>query len=595
MCGIAAIFNYSNAPLKVDGEELLRVRDRMITRGPDGAGIWLSDDGKVGLAHRRLAIIEVGSAGAQPMSLKDEIGNIQLEISFNGEIYNYLELKNELIGKGRRFDTNSDTEVLLQLYDEYGPDMLYRLRGMFAFAIWDVEKKGMFLARDPYGIKPLYYSDNGNTLRLASQVKALLSGGAISQAPNPAGHIGFFTLGYVPEPHTMYRDIYSLSAGTYAWFDCTGKKEFNTYFCLRTEMIKLEKQNLDVPPLHLRNALLESAEHHLVSDVPVGVFLSAGLDSSSILAYAAEISKGPIETITLNFDEFSGSHADESPLAKEVAGLFQSNHHASTIDAEDFSIIKSSLIESMDQPSIDGVNTYFVAREASRKGLKVALSGVGGDEIFGGYDTFKQVPSIVKNIGWIPGIRNFGRVFRKISGPLLKQLTSPKYASLFEYSSDYGSAYILRRGLFLPWELPEFLDKTFVEEGWKNLNLNNMVNESIDGISLPKNKVSALESQWYMKNQLLRDADWAGMAHSCEIRTPLIDSFLFKKIAGRAFNKTDMAGGLKRPLPNKLINRPKTGFAIPVQDWILSDRTDDVVDRGIRGWAKIVYKENFVT
>ena len=595
MCGIAAIFNYSNAPSRVDEEELLRVRDRMITRGPDGAGIWLSDDGKVGLAHRRLAIIEVGSAGAQPMSLKDGIGNIRLEISFNGEIYNYLELKNELIGKGRRFDTNSDTEVLLQLYDEYGPDMLYRLRGMFAFAIWDVEKKGMFLARDPYGIKPLYYSDNGKTLRLASQVKALLSGREISRAPNPAGHIGFFTLGYVPEPHTMYRDIKSLSAGTYAWFDCTGKKEFKTYFCLRKEMIELEKQNLDVAPLHLRSALLESVEHHLVSDVPVGVFLSAGLDSSSILAYASEISKGPIESITLNFDEFSGSHSNESPLAKEVAGLYQSNHHAPTINAEDFSTIKSNLIESMDQPSIDGVNTYFVAREATRKGLKVALSGVGGDEVFGGYDTFKQVPSIVKNIGWIPGIGNFGRVFRKISGPLLKQLTSPKYASLFEYSSDYGSAYILRRGLFLPWELPEFLDKTFVEEGWKNLNLNNMVNESIDGISLPKNKVSVLESQWYMKNQLLRDADWAGMAHSCEIRTPLIDSFLFKKIAARAFNKTDMAHGLKRPLPNKLINRPKTGFAIPVHDWILSGKNDEVVDRGIRGWAKIVYKENFVT
>ena len=143
MCGIAAIFNYSNSKSSVDSEELLRVRDSMITRGPDGAGIWLSDDGKIGLAHRRLAIIEVGSAGAQPMALKDRIGNIRLEISFNGEIYNYLALKKELISKGRRFDTNSDTEVLLNLYDEYGPDMLYRLRGMFAFVIWDVEKKGV--------------------------------------------------------------------------------------------------------------------------------------------------------------------------------------------------------------------------------------------------------------------------------------------------------------------------------------------------------------------------------------------------------------------------------------------------------------------
>ena len=198
MCGLTAIFSYENNATLVDEAELLRMREAMIARGPDGAGSWISSDRRVGMAHRRLAIIDIGISGAQPMALRDDAGDLLLQIAYNGEIYNFKQLRAELISQGSIFTTNSDTEVLLRLYDRYGIDMVRRLRGMFAFVIWDEAKKGMLLARDPYGIKPLYYNDEGGTLRVASQVKALLAGEAVSTAPNPAGHIGFFTLGYVP-------------------------------------------------------------------------------------------------------------------------------------------------------------------------------------------------------------------------------------------------------------------------------------------------------------------------------------------------------------------------------------------------------------
>ncbi len=212
MCGIAAIFSYRAGP-PVDESQLLRIRDRMTSRGPDGAGIWLSEDRRVGLAHRRLAIIDLSQSAAQPMF--NDTG--MLAIVFNGEIYNYRELRTELEKTGFRFKSSSDTEVLLHLYEDTGVKMLDRLRGMYAFALWDSRKKALLVARDPYGIKPLYYADNAKTFRVASQVKALLAGGAIDTTPNPAGHAGFFLWGHVPDPHTIYRGVRAVPAGSSLW------------------------------------------------------------------------------------------------------------------------------------------------------------------------------------------------------------------------------------------------------------------------------------------------------------------------------------------------------------------------------------------
>src|SRR6058998_1321770 len=264
MCGIAAIFSYRGGP-PVAEPELLAIRDRMASRGPDGAGIWISEDRLIGLAHRRLSIIDLSPGGAQPMF--DDTGTCG--ITFNGEIYNYRELRAELVKKGFRFRSTSDTEVLLQLYADRGMAMLDSLRGMYAFAIWDGRKKGLFLARDPYGIKPLYYADDGKTFRVASQVKALVAGGNIDITPNPAGHAGFFLWGHVPDPYTLYRGIRAVPAGTSVWIE-QGKGRREAGFCsvpgifAETAHTNGRGSSKDA----IRDSLHDSIRRHLIADVP---------------------------------------------------------------------------------------------------------------------------------------------------------------------------------------------------------------------------------------------------------------------------------------------------------------------------------------
>ena len=581
MCGITAIFSYQADGPRVDAGELHAIRDHMTPRGPDGAGSWISEDEAIGLAHRRLAIIDLSDGAAQPM----EIDGGRFRITFNGEIYNYRALRDELIAKGVRFKTHSDTEVVLQLYAMSGESAVSRLRGMFAFAIWDEIKRGLFVARDGMGIKPLYYADDSKTFRLASQVKALTSGGQAGQNPDPAGHVGFFLFGHVPEPHTLYRDIRALPAGHTLWVDTDGANEPRSYFDVPGT---LAASHEGTPDISLREALLDSVRHHLVADVPVGVFLSSGIDSTTITALAAETHGAGLNTITLGFEEFAGTERNEVPLAEEVARACNTSHQTKEVARNDFRAARGHILESMDQPSIDGVNTYFVAKAAAETGLKVALSGLGGDELFGGYDTFRQVPKLVGALGGIPGMGALGRAFRVVSAPLAKRLTSPKFAGLLEYGTRYGDAYLLRRGLYAPWELPDALDPDFAAQGWKELEARLRLENVHIGISDPHNKIAALEMCFYMRNQLLRDADWAGMAHSLEIRTPLVDATLLCALAQGGFTKADLAATPEIPLPRAVLNKPKTGFFIPVQDWLSEGANAPA--RGYRGWAGEVYK-----
>ncbi len=569
MCGLSAIFAYGTSALPVDAAELARITESMAHRGPDGDGTWMSPDGRIGLGHRRLAILDPSPAGAQPMAYEG-----RLVITYNGEIYNFRELRAELEGQGRRFRTNSDTEVLLQLYDRDGEGFAERLRGMYAIALWDEPKQGLLLARDPFGIKPLYVADDGSTIRAASQVKALRAGGRIGAKPDAAGHVGFFLFGYVPEPHTLFADIRAVPAGTTEWIGCDGRRH--------TRRIDPLSEPAH-PAADLRTALRASVQSHLVSDVPVGVFLSAGLDSTTIAALAAESHADTLQTLTLAFKEFAGSARDEAPLAEKVAAHYGTRQTTRTIEGGAFKAERDRLLQRMDQPTIDGVNTYFVAREASNAGLKVALSGLGGDELFGGYDTFRDVPTLVGGLGWIPGIGALGRAFRFVAGPLMTVMMPPKYAGLFEYASDYGSAYLLRRGLFMPWELTQVLDPEFSAQGFAALEPLLRLNATADVASDPRAKVQALETAWYMRNQLLRDADWAGMAHGVEIRTPLVDATLFRLVGRGGFTKRQMAETPAKPLPHEVLNRPKSGFFVPVQEWL------GAKERGLRGWAREVY------
>src|SRR5439155_1172814 len=335
MCGIAGIYAYHYAANPVDTAELYRIRDHMAARGPDGLGAWCSQDGRVGLGHRRLAIIDLSERAAQPMESSDGKSIITL----NGEIYNYRALRAELEAQGCVFRTESDTEVLLHLYAAKGPEMVHDLRGMFAFALWDSDRRGLLLARDPYGIKPLYYADDGWTFRFASQVKALLAGGRVSLIPEPAGWAGFLLFGNVPEPFTIYQEIRALPAGTTMWIDTRGPAEPSRYFAVAEAFKTAERRDRTAHPdlqAEVRAALLDSVRHHLVADVPVGAFLSAGIDSGSLLGLMRDLGQHDIRTVTLRYDEFRDTRSDEAPLARQLAAQYGSRHTTRTVSEAEF-------------------------------------------------------------------------------------------------------------------------------------------------------------------------------------------------------------------------------------------------------------------
>lgn len=583
MCGIAGIHAYREAAHPVDGEELLRIRESMMKRGPDGAGLWVSHDRRIGLAHRRLAIIDTGSTGTQPMATADG----QFHITFNGEIYNYRELKRELEAKGYRFRSNSDTEVLLYLYADRGERMLDALRGMYAFGIWDERKQSLFLARDPFGIKPLYYADDGKTLRFASQVKALLKGGAIDTAPEPAGSVGFLVWGSVPEPYTLYRHIRSLPSGHSMRVHRDGVRAPASFFNVCDAFAGNASAG------HIVDALRDSVMHHMVADVPVGSFLSAGLDSATLCALATQFSGHELHTLTLGFREYLGTENDETSLAQQIAGCYGARHDTRWIAESDFESELDALFEAMDQPSIDGVNTYFVSKAAAAAGMKVAISGVGGDELFGGYPSFRDVPRLKRFADAFGSNARVNLALRRVLAPIAQWFTSPKYAGTLEYGGTYGGAYLLRRGLFMPWELTDVLEPEVVAEGWQELQALDRLEASRRGAGDERQIISALELQWYMRNQLLRDSDWAGMAHSVEIRLPYVDVPFFRAVAPLissrgAPSKNDLVTQLRPRMPDAVVHRNKTGFIVPVREWCIKLSGGEYEERGLRGWAKMI-------
>ncbi|HUI44634.1 MAG TPA: asparagine synthase (glutamine-hydrolyzing) [Nitrospirota bacterium] len=598
MCGIVAIFSYHKAAPAIDRSELISIRDRMLLRGPDDSGEWYSKDNRVALGHRRLAIIDLSENASQPMLNHDG----SLIITFNGEIYNYRELRSDLEKKGFCFRSASDTEVLLNLYADKGQEMVHELRGMYAFAIWDQKNQGLFLARDPFGIKPLYYADDGKSFRAASQVKALLAGNAIGTAPEPAGHVGFFLWGHVPEPYTLYKCIRSLPAGSSLWIDNNGARKSKSFCNISDEIAKasivepkLDQADLDA---RLRDALLDTVLHHLIADVPVAVFLSSGLDSTTLTALAAEAVSG-LNTVTLGFNEFKGTEHDETPLAERVAKQYGAKHQTIWVSQEDYFAEREQLLDAMDQPSIDGVNTYFVSLAAKKAGMKVALSGLGGDELFGSYPSFQQIPRMVRGFELFNRSPAFGRAMRMFTSPIFNRFTSPKYAGMFEYGGTWGGAYLLRRGLYMPWEITKSLDRDMAKEGLYELQTISRMEQTGENIHNKHLKVAALEMTWYMRNQLLRDSDWASMAHSIELRVPFVDIEFLRTVTPLLCteNKPDkraMASTPERSLPREILTRKKTGFIVPVREW-LSNNQEIISKRGLRGWAKYIYQQYWGT
>lgn len=588
MCGIAGIFAYGPDSAGPAPGEIAVLRDAMVRRGPDGSGDWTSPDGRVALGHRRLAIIDLRDEALQPMAEPDR----GLRVVFNGEIYNYRELRRELIAKGYRFRTESDTEVLLHLFSEYGHEMAGKLRGMFAFAIRDERSGSLFLARDAHGIKPLYYADDGRVLRFASQVKALLAGHSVDTTPDAAGYVGYYLWGSVPEPFTLFCGIRALPPGSSLEIRRDGRKTART-FCSIQEILGATgcsrgDENKGIDPEELHSALLESIRYHLVSDVPVAVFLSAGIDSQSIATLARDAGHGELRSVTMGFNEYKGTLRDEVPLAEACARRIGTLHTTRVMTGEDFRTELDRFVESMDQPTIDGMNSYMVSKAAAELGLKVCLSGLGGDELFGGYGTFQDIPRVVGIARRVAPFAAMGRALRWISAGWIGRFASPKYAGLFELGRTFEGAYLLHRGLFMPWELPRLLPPEMVREGWGQLAPMARLPEAKQLIGDPRLRVASLEMTRYMRNQLLRDADWAGMAHSIEIRVPFVDVPLLRAIApyiggSNGIQKQLVAQTCQLGLPE----RRKTGFSIPVREWFAVQSGQNTgMARGLRGWAQ---------
>jgi asparagine synthase (glutamine-hydrolysing) len=558
MCGLNGIVRLSPDAPAIDRAELLRTRDAMAARGPDGAGEWIAPDGTAALGHRRLSIIDLSSAGAQPMASADG----RYWIVFNGEIYNYRELRDELARQGTELRSHSDTEVILHLHAREGAAMLSRLRGMYALAIWDSAERTLFLARDPYGIKPLYYSHENGTLRFASQVKALEASGAVSRETDPAAVAGFLLWGSVPEPRTIRRAIRALPAGHCLTAGPDGVAAPRAF-----------RGAPDPPPgVSAVQALEDSVRAHLVADVPVGLFLSAGLDSALIAALACRHLPEPPATFTLTFDRFQGTPRDEGPLAAEIARRLGTRHVERRVGRADFLALWPQALAAMDQPSIDGFNTFVVARLAREAGLKVALSGLGGDEIFGSYPSFRDVPRWSRAAAagrLVPGLGRLWPAAARCLSP-----GRPKLASLLATGRGLAGAYFLRRGLFLPEELPALLG---VERATAGLTAYDPVTDVSSHLVEGEDDWTAvhrMESGRYLRNQLLRDADWASMASSLELRVPLVDARLRAALAAVRFEPARGAGksALVRraapELPAAVFARHKTGFGIPVMDFM---------------------------
>jgi asparagine synthase (glutamine-hydrolysing) len=598
MCGIAGLHAYLDVAPPVDRVELSRMNARMAARGPDGSGDWFSADGRVGFTHRRLAIIDLSERGAQPMNSADGT----LTITFNGEIYNYKELKAELEAKGHRFRSDSDTEVLLRLYAERGPAMVEALRGMFAFGLWDGRTRQLLLARDPLGIKPLYYADDGWTVRFASQAKALLAGGAVSRDPDPAGIVGFHLLGSVPEPFTVWRDIRAVPAGATVLVDATGPHAPHVYYNVARSLGQRAGTGVgaDAARRQLSAAVHDSVRHHLVADVPVAVFLSAGLDSGALLGTMAELGVRDPLAVTLSFAEYKGEGNDEAPLAAEIAKRYGARHVVRTVDRAEFERDLPAILDAMDLPTIDGINTWFVAKAAREAGIKVALSGLGADECFGGYPSFSEVPRsvhLLRPLRFVPGL---GALVRRLMSSAIASGAHlhPKAAGVVQYGGNWAGAYLLRRGVYMPWELDGLLDPALVEEGLRRLApLSHIAAELQAGRLSDFDRVAALETSLYMRNQLLRDADWAGMAHSIEIRVPYVDPFFLAalppgEMLAAIKAKEAVADVPQPPLPGSSRNRAKTGFTTPVGRWIrdAGGAGDASFSSASRAWALRVWQ-----
>ena len=562
MCGIAGILD-PHLSLSDTDRRIAALLAALNHRGPDDRGAWSAPTGKAHFAHTRLSILDLSAAGHQPMGLPGG----RFTITFNGEIYNFRELRAEFEQDGLPFQTGTDTEVLLRLYERHGQGMLDKLRGMFAFAIWDEQEQTCFLARDPMGIKPLYYSNQGGVFAFASELQALQKAGFGSSETDAMALFSYFESGSVAEPRTLVQGIRCLEAGhCLEWRQ--GVIENNAWWNIRFPVEAASSKN---PSATLREALLESTRRHFVSDVPVGIFLSGGVDSTALVALAREIGIKDISTFSIGVDD---PMLDESSVARRTAAHFGTDHHELRLSDAEGKRRFEEFIQHIDQPSIDGFNTFTVSSFAREKGMKVVLSGLGGDEMFAGYPSFTQVPRMVmmaRMLDLIPGVRHN-------LGVTLEYHTDShrlrRVGAFLQSASTVRNAYRAFRGIF------SCRAARILAARYAGVTLSEFVRSSFDeppfaAAPTLRDEVSLCELSLYMRNQLLKDSDVMSMSQGLELRVPFVDRTLFETVAQipaaiRLRQGKKLLIEALPEIPAWVVNQPKRGFLFPYQRWVKS-------------------------
>src|SRR5271168_781061 len=569
MCGICGWWERQGIGRAETMPDMLR---QMTPRGPDDEGsteIHPRSGGILRLGARRLAIQDLSPAGHQPM--QDPVTGAWLV--FNGEIFNFQELRGEIESRGCQFRSQGDTEVLLLGYREWGEQFLERLRGMFALALWDASRQTLLLVRDRLGIKPLYYAETPGSLLFASELRALLASGLVARELDVTGLDSFLKFGAVQEPVTMVRGVRLLPAGCLLRFH-EGASQIERYWDLPSAALPLNgdprvrEKHMEA----LREELDTAVRMGLVSDVPLGIFLSGGLDSTVVAAIAARHCTR-LKTFTVTFAE---EQFAEGVKARQVARLLQTEHHEITVSQGDLLETLPAGVAAMDQPTVDGINTYMVSRVTKHDGVTVALSGLGGDEQFAGYRSFRLVPRMEWMERRVP--RWMRRAAAGAASPLLGGSTRGKKMELWLKGMDaFPHPFYLSRLIFSPAQIarlirPERLLEiqfgVFVEEFARQLRLI----EQHD----PVNRVACLELLVYLRNTLLRDTDCMSMAHSLEVRVPLLDHRVTEKallLPGRwktegRQRKSLLVTAAGRELPSKILRQPKRGFEFPWDQWL---------------------------
>jgi asparagine synthase (glutamine-hydrolysing) len=575
MCGIFGVINTNGIP--VDREKLINARDTMHHRGPDDAGVYFSAKGNVGLGHRRLSIIDLSPSGHQPMTTKDG----RYTIVFNGEIYNYKELSKGLLAANCQLSTASDTEVLLKLYILEEKKCLSKLRGMFAFAIWDEVEQTLFAARDRFGIKPFYYHFQNAEFIFSSELKAIKNYKPSLSVSSISIDL-FLKTGSVPSPFTLYNETFSLYPGSYLHLGHDGSLEKKQWWKFSDLVIGRKRKKYDRNAREeIKEALIDTIKAHCVADVEVGAFLSGGLDSTAIVALMREISHEKIKTISVAFDE---KELDESKFSQLASDTFSTNHYEYRLTEEEVINSLDDVFESMDQPTIDGVNTYFISKAAKDLGLKVVMSGLGGDELFGGYASFRNIP----RIGQLKKIP-FSKELLELASHLIPKLQHPKFKQFLKYYEKPWAEYNMVRGLFTEEELGKLGWNLSKEDKRKYEAINEeLISHSFDEEILGQltaiEKVSYLESINYMNNQLLRDSDVYSMQHSLELRVPFVDHELYSTVLlylndKKSFSKQKyLLSDAVNTIPEEIHNRKKMGFTFPFADWIKNGKMKNFIN-----------------